>query len=136
MAQYRTYSTLNKSTEDESEHISVPQIRSAEHRSEVINTHQVVVIDNYTDWCGPCKHCAPRFAKLAGKYTKPGVCALVKENVEDGFDGHPEKIRGVPCFHFYANGQYISESTVVGADTDAVEQNLTQLLGIDSSRRY
>jgi len=131
MAQYRTFSTMGRdeNAPDPSTMAEVPRITSADHRQNIIRSHLLVVVDNYTDWCGPCKQCAPRFAVLAGKYAKTGVCALVKENVEDRHGGIPTQIRGVPCFHFYMNGQFLGEATVTGADVNAVEETIQRLLG-------
>ena len=130
MAQYKTFSTMGKDENDPdpSSMIEVPRIKSSENRKNLIQSNLVVVIDNYTDWCGPCKQCAPQFSVIAGKYSKPGVCAFAKENVEDKCGDWPENIRGVPCFHFYVNGQFISDATVTGADINQVEQTVKRLL--------
>jgi len=130
MAQYKTFKTM---AQDESapppESLGVvPQITSMQERQSLIKNNKVVVIDNYTTWCGPCKQCAPRFAQLAKTYGRPGLCAFAKENVEDKCGGWPVQIRGVPCFHFYVNGQFMNDMTVTGADVDQVGQHLKNIL--------
>lgn len=129
MAQYKTFSSMNNNEQDfTSEYISeVPRISNIKERQTLIQNNKIVVIDNYTDWCGPCKQCAPQFAKLAKKYSKPGMCAFAKENVDDKCGGWPVQIRGVPCFHFYVNGHYQDEMTITGADVGAIEQTLQRL---------
>ena len=77
----------------------VPVIQTLEERIEKIKQYPVVVVYYYTDWCGPCKMVAPKFAKLAQNYLQQGVL-LVKENAENNLGSYPENIRGVPCFHF------------------------------------
>jgi thiol-disulfide isomerase/thioredoxin len=130
MAQYKTFSTMGKDDNAPTPEsmADVPRIGSSQERQALIQGNKVVVIDNYTDWCGPCKQCAPQFAVLAQKYVRPGLCALAKENVEDKHGGWPVAIRGVPCFHFYVNGHYQDEMTVAGADMGALEQTLQRLL--------
>jgi thiol-disulfide isomerase/thioredoxin len=130
MAQYKTFSTMGKDdiTSALESTAEVPRITSLQQRQALIQNNKVVVIDNYTDWCGPCKQCAPQFAALAQKYASSGLCAMVKENVEDRHGGLPVQIRGVPCFHFYLNGQFQDEMTITGADMKALEQTLNNLL--------
>ena len=132
MAQYKTFSNM---VEDEnntgiSNVEEVPRIRTVQERQSVIDNNMIVVIDYYTDWCGPCKQCAPQFAKLANKYSKPGICSFLKENVEDNIGYLPVAVRGVPCFHIYLNKQLLSEHIITGADMGVLEQTIKNLLGI------
>lgn len=131
MAQYKTFSTMGKDANapDPSTLVEVPRVTTFKQRQSLIQSNLLVVVDNYTDWCGPCKQSAPHYAVLATKYAKPGVCALVKENIEDGCENHPAPVRGVPCFHFYMNGQFLEEDTVTGADMNAIEQTIQRLIG-------
>lgn len=136
MAQYKTFKTMsedklnppNTSQNQDTNSVQIPNISSLQHRKDLIQQNLLVVIDNYTDWCGPCKQCAPHFANIASKYARPGLCVLVKENVEHGFGGQPIPVRGVPCFHFYMNGQFLQDDIIVGADTQNIENTIKRLL--------
>ena len=131
MAQYKTFKTMSEddlNNSDTSQDIKIPKISSLQHRKDLIQQNLLVVIDNYTDWCGPCKQCSPQFAKIAIKYAKQGLCVLAKENVEDGFGEHPIPVRGVPCFHFYMNGQFLQDDIIVGTDIQSVENTIKRLL--------
>lgn len=128
MAMYKTFSTMAQEQEQKAPRVEVPEITSQAQRDALIASNYLVVIDNYTNWCGPCKHCAPRFAELAALYGKSGKCAFAKEDVEKNVSGVPEPIRGVPCFHFYVNGRFMSGDTIRGADTERVEQTIKTLL--------
>jgi thioredoxin 1 len=132
MAQYKTFSNMGKeeNAPDPSTMGEVPRISSLQERKAMIGSNTMVVIDYYTDWCGPCKQCAPRFAQLAYKYSKPGMYAFVKENVEDQIGSLPVSIRGVPCFHIYYNGQLLSEHIITGADIGMLEHTIKNLMGI------
>lgn len=137
MAQYKSFSSIGKNDNDPDPNTmgDVVKITSSRHRTSIINTTQIVVIDNYANWCGPCKMCAPNFAVLAGKYNEPGKCVLVKEDVDDEFEPSPppavrSDIRGVPCFHFYLRGQFLEDATVVGADMNVIEETIKNLLSI------
>jgi thioredoxin 1 len=129
MAQYKTFSTMAGGDGVSSERIvPIPHITSPHDRYQLIQSNKIVVIDNFADWCGPCKHCVPKFAKLSQQYRKDGLCAFAQENVDDSFDGIPAEIQAVPCFHFYVDGVFQNELTVMGADISAVENNLKKLL--------
>lgn len=134
MAQYKKISALGADTNapEPSTMGEVPSISSAQHRQSVISSNFLVVVDNYTDWCGPCQQCAPQFAVLAGRYTRPGMCALVKEDVDKRFGGQPVKVLGVPCFHFYVNGQFLADDVITGADISLVEETIRRLLNVKS----
>ena len=103
-----------------------PSLTSMEHKQNVIRNNRVVVIDVYGDWCGPCKAIAPAYAELAKKYSRPGECILVKENLDLKLS---QNIRGVPMFLFFKKGQFVD--SVTGADLtgeEGVERKLQQLL--------
>lgn len=125
---YASFKTLGREDAPDPESMmEVPRILSGKQRTDLINNNRVVVIDNYTDWCGPCKQCAPHFAQLAKQFYQPGICVFAKENVEDKCEGCPV-IYGVPCFHFYVQGQRLDQLTVTGADVGEVTKTLTRLM--------
>ena len=128
---YASYSSLGKDPAAPAPEsmADIPRITSQDHRASLIANHRIVIVDNYTDWCGPCKTVAPLYAQLAQKYQNmyPGQVVFVKENVEDNYGGNPP-VRGVPCFHYYMNGQHVTELTVTGGDIKSVEENLVKLL--------
>ena len=130
MALYKTYTTMGiDPNEPKPESMAdVHHVTSKQDRDNIIASNKIVVIDNYTDWCGPCKQCAPQYAVLAKTYNSPGLCVLVKEDVDTKIGGHPVPIRGVPCFHFYINGFFQKDMVVTGADINLVEQTLAKLL--------
>jgi thioredoxin 1 len=132
MSSYASYKSLGKdpkATPPEESMADIPRIKSRDHRSDLINKYRVVVIDNYTDWCRPCKSVAPFFAILAQKYQKmyPQQIIFAKENVDDEFTGAPI-IRGVPCFHFYVKGAHVKELTVTGGSIDPVKEQLLKIM--------
>ena len=104
-------------------HPEVVEVQSLEHKKHFINTHKVCVVKIHAEWCQPCKAIAPRYAQMAQKYNRPGVCVLVAENA----DLNLSNVRGVPTHQFFKNGQYLNQD-VVGADIAAVEKKLMELL--------
>jgi thioredoxin 1 len=102
----------------------VLELTSIEQKRQVLQTNRVVVIDIYGDWCGPCKQVAPKYAQLAAKYNRLGHCLLVKENVKND-PPLSQNIRGVPCFHFFLDGNLVD--TITGGNITAVEQKVQEL---------
>ena len=131
MATYAKYKDLGDSQEIESkteenfENTSQPieKIESKEHKDYLINNNKVVVVDVYGDWCGPCKQIEPRYRELSGTYTKGGLCAVVKENVDDKIT---DKIRGVPTFQFFLRGKPVG--VITGGDINGVEAKIKELI--------
>lgn len=118
--------------DDKTNENDVPRITSAQQRHSIIKHNFLVVIDNYTDWCGPCKQAMPHFQALANKYSHPAICALVKENADDKCGGQPISISGVPCFHFYMNGEFLKKETITGANINDIENTIKRLLSMYS----
>ena len=127
---YAKFNTMNKGEVD-TDMSSVTKITSQEQRSEIIKGNTLVVVKNYTDWCGPCKQCNHKYAEMATRYNQDGRCILVNENVEDNIQG-AQNVRGVPCFHFYVNGEFRDDATLTGADMDAVESMISTILNLKS----
>lgn len=126
---YKPYSKLgiDENAPSPDSMVEVPHITSHRERDAVIGKNRIVVIDNYADWCGPCKYVAPHYGVLAKKHGHPGLCAFYKEDVDQRLPGAPT-ITGVPCFHFYLNGTYQPQLTVTGGDIGQVTNHVETLL--------
>lgn len=135
MAQYKTFKTMvsdeknpNNSNLSNSElgqsqnNLTLLRITSENHRLELLKNNKILVIDNYADWCGPCKQIEPQVINLSNKYYRPGLCIFAKENVDDQFDGVPIPIRGVPCFHVYVNGKILDKDIIMGGELAKLEE--------------
>jgi len=129
---YASYGNLGKPKAPALESMAeIERIISLEHRDSVKEKFPIVIIKNYTEWCGPCKTIAPLFAQLAKKYLdkyKDNI-AFVKENAEDELEG-AERCRGVPCFHFFLKGKFVPGLTVTGCNLKTIEENIGKLLNL------
>ena len=72
-----------------------------------------VVVDFYSDSCGPCRMIAPVFKKLAAEYKDRAVFAKVNVAVARDVSARAQ-IRSMPTFHFYADGRKKSEFSGAG----------------------
>lgn len=72
--------------------------------NEVVNSSKPVVVDVYTDWCGPCKNLAPIFNELnneiGNKYLFVKLNAEQQTKIADFF-----KISAYPTIIFIKNGK-------------------------------
>jgi thioredoxin 1 len=119
---YKSYSELGAQPEQNRDLYSVLQISNAQHKEQLINQNRVVCVNIYADWCGPCKQTAPEYSIMAQTYTKPGLCAIVKEN----WDKKITTVGGIPTYQIFLDGQQVDQ--VVGADLKEVETKLTRYL--------
>lgn len=127
---YATYKNIgiDKEVPNPESMMIVQEIQNLGQRKNIIIKYPIVIIDYYTNWCGPCKKVSSKFSQLAKKYNQKGVFC-VKEDAEKKFGEYPADLRGVPCFHFYVNGTFIPDLTVTGAAIDQVEDNILKILG-------
>lgn len=126
MSNYAKYKDLGDkpSGEDNSSHVVT--IKSREDKLMLIKQNRLCVVDVWGERCGPCKSFAPKYANLAKKYNKPGVCILAKENAVLGLS--PD-VTGVPTIQFFLDGKKI-DPNIVGGDHIGVETRIKHLLGL------
>ena len=93
---------------------------------EVVNNNDVVVIDFWAQWCGPCKTFAPVFEATAAKY--PDV-VFGKVNTEEQMElaGHFD-IRSIPTL------MVIREKVILYSKAGAVPAQRLETL-VDSTLR-
>jgi len=128
MSSYAKYNTIgveqNSNTPTNS---SVYEIKNLQERRNFIKNNPIVVIDYFTEWCGPCKSIAPQYMELALKYKNMGV-VLLKENADKKIGDYPKPIKSVPVFHFYSLGHVRNELTVNGGTIEQIENNIQLLI--------
>ena len=112
-----------------SEKNEVIEIKDTDHRNNLINNNDIVVIDYYTDWCGPCKEIKDKYSDIASLFHDTSNCIIARENAENvDMSTLHEKIISVPTFHFYNKGKLIKSLTIKGTDIKKVENTITVLL--------
>lgn len=74
--------------------------------AEVMDASELVLVDFWAAWCGPCKMFEPHLQRLAKIY--PGRVKVVKVNVdEEGPLAQQFQIRSIPTIMLYKNGSLI-----------------------------
>ena len=115
----------SKSSDKPRPKFKVYEIQSQEDKNKLIQHNKLCVVDICAEWCQPCKQIADRYSELASKYSNPGNCVLVKENVDSKFS---TGIKGVPTFQFFKEGKLVE--TIVGGDIKEVQKTIENLLSV------
>lgn len=95
----------------------------------VVSETLTIIIDFYTDWCGPCRLMAPIVEQIAEEYA--GKVTFAKINAQNNPQSSLKLgITGVPTFIGYKNGKPVIKA--VGAiRRQGLEKMAKQLLKAD-----
>ncbi|PCR88994.1 thioredoxin [Natrinema ejinorense] len=80
------------------------------HLEDVTAEHDVVLVDFYADWCGPCQMLEPVLDELAGETA--AVIAKVDVDEHQQLAG-AFGVRGVPTLVLFADGEQVEQHTGV-----------------------
>ncbi|OIB56083.1 thioredoxin family protein [Natrialba sp. SSL1] len=95
------------------------EIDGADHLDEVITNHDIVLVDCYAEWCGPCQMMEPTIGALAAE----SAAAVAAVDV-DQHQHLAQQLgaRGVPTLVLYADGEPVER--LVGAQDQATLESL------------
>lgn len=76
--------------------------------NELIAKHQLLVVDFWASWCGPCRAIAPIIEDLAQEYK--GKVAIGKCNVDENRSlTNSFGVQGIPAIYIIRNGKVVDE---------------------------
>ncbi|GBE06754.1 thioredoxin-1 [bacterium BMS3Abin10] len=95
--------------------------------AEVLQSPDLILVDFWAAWCGPCKMVAPMVEELAREYE--GKARFVKLNTDENPDlASRYKIRGIPTLMFFKKGEIVEQ--IVGVVPKAqLKAKIDSLLG-------
>lgn len=89
--------------------MKLEKISAAAFESEVLESDQLVVVDFYADWCGPCKRLLPELEAAADDFN--GRVKFVKVNVDEEPEiGSRYGVQGIPNLTFFRGGKPVDVS--------------------------
>jgi thioredoxin 1 len=93
---------------------------------ETLDSGQLVVVDFWAEWCGPCKMIGPVVEEVAKKYD--GKAIVGKMNVDDNSEVPTNfNVRSIPTIVFLKGGKEVARH--VGTITQAaLEQKIESYL--------
>jgi thioredoxin 1 len=105
----------------------VMEVSSSTWDKEVLQTEDLVMVDFWAVWCGPCRMVAPTVEELSKEYA--GKLKVVKLNTDDNPDiASRYKIMGIPTLMFFKDGEKVEQ--IVGAvPKPQLQTKIDQLLG-------
>lgn len=80
-------------------------IESKDFRSEVLDANNLVVLDLFATWCGPCKMVAPIIDELSKEMTDVKFFKLDVDN--NGDIAEKYQVASIPTLLFFKNGEVV-----------------------------
>lgn len=82
------------------------EITDKDFKREVLDSQQLVLIDFWAPWCGPCKMLGPILEELAQDMSN---VKIVKINIDDNLEVPSQLgIRSIPTMMLYKGGENIA----------------------------
>jgi thioredoxin len=86
---------------------------------------QLVVVDFFATWCGPCQQIAPKYEAMAAALPQ---AKFVKVDVDQAKDlSQQYGVQSMPTFKLFRGGQVVDE--MKGADENALKEKIEALAG-------
>ncbi|KAJ1625508.1 hypothetical protein T492DRAFT_1039152 [Pavlovales sp. CCMP2436] len=89
------------------------------------NTGLPVIVDFYSDGCGPCRQIAPHYKRLAEEYKGRAVFAKVDVNLNHAVSSE-QQVRSMPTFQMYLFGKKRTQFS--GADVNQLTSVVSELV--------
>ncbi|MEY2739092.1 MAG: thioredoxin [Bacteroidota bacterium] len=87
---------------------------------EIIQSNDLVLVDFYADWCGPCKMMSPVLQEV--KATMQEAVKIIKVNVDQHQDlASHFMVRGVPTLMLFQEGKMLWRQSGVLSAQDLVK---------------
>lgn len=76
--------------------------------TDVIKSNQLVLVDFWAEWCGPCRALGPKLEEIAHEMN--ATVKIVKMNVDENTQTPGQfGIRGIPAMLLFKGGQKVGE---------------------------
>ncbi|NWG31943.1 MAG: thioredoxin [Rhodocyclaceae bacterium] len=101
---------------------------TSQNFKDVINNNDIVIIDFWADWCGPCRSFAPTFEAASEKYPEIAFCKVNTEEEREMAAGF--NIRSIPTLMVFRD-QIILYAEAGALPPAALDQLIEQVKALD-----
>ena len=101
----------------------IEHLETQEAYNTAIKSSDVVLIDFYAQWCGPCKRIAPQLEALAEELKETVAFYKVDVDVNEEVVLQ-EGVKAMPTFILYKSGERVLD--IVGADMEKVKSAVSE----------
>ncbi len=92
------------------------QFTEENFEQEVLKSNELVVVDFYADWCGPCKMVGPIIEQLAAEQTGVKIGKLNVDNAQGIAAKY--KVMSIPTILYFKNGEVVHK--IIGLEKKEV----------------
>ncbi|WP_458189905.1 thioredoxin [Haladaptatus sp. NG-WS-4] len=112
----------NRSSAEEANVPTDPvHVDSPSHLDQITNEYDVVLVDFYADWCGPCKMLEP----IVGNIARNTDAVVAKVDIDQHqMLAQQNGVRGVPTLALYSDGEMVKR--MVGVQDESTLTNLVE----------
>jgi len=106
---------------------SAMEVNEEEFDEIINNSHKLVVVDFYAEWCMPCVMLSPVIEELAKTKSMKEI-KFTKINVDDNQElSRKYGISSIPCLIIFKNGKEVNR--IIGSQTaDVIEDKIKKFL--------
>jgi len=102
------------------------QVINKNNFENTLKDNEVVLVDFFADWCGPCKALHPSLEALSEKFE--GKAKIVKVNVDHDRELSAQfGVRSIPALFYFKNGELAGKQMGLQPQS-TIAQNIDQLL--------
>ncbi len=101
---------------------------TSDNFKDVINNNDIVIVDFWAEWCGPCRSFAPTFEAASDKFPEIAFCKVNTEEEREMAAGF--NIRSIPTLMVFRE-QVILYAEAGALPASALDQLIEQVKGLD-----
>lgn len=99
-------------TEEVAKRQPISQVTMATFDSKVLKNNKLVIVDFWTDWCGPCKSLAPVMEELAYEYRDKVVFYRINAEKDNNvYLTIDYEVKGYPTILYFRGGKNVDRQT-------------------------